>query len=427
MREDLLHYIWKMKRFDWSDLRTTEGQHVEILHFGIHNHDAGPDFLEGKVKIGETTWAGHIEIHIQSSHWYQHDHQSDPNYDNVILHVVYEDDRPVLDKKGSKVPTIELANRIDNSLLGRYNDLMNNSSWIPCERTFEDIPKIKKMLWLDRLMVERLESKIQPIQNMLEKINYDWEEAFFKSLCRTMGLKVNADAMIALASSIPLKTLLKYKHSHLQLEALLFGQAGMLDRSFEDGYPQRLQREYQMLKNKHGLTTIPSTMWKFMRLRPANFPTIRIAQMAQLIYQSNHLFSKMLAASNLKEIENMFDVKLSNYWKDHYQFDKSTTSRAKRLGKSTIQLLMINTIVPFLFVYGKYKKEEQYVEKALDLLRSCPPEQNAIIKKWKALGMTVDNAHTSQALLQLKNVYCKNQRCMSCAIGHQLMKTTVTL
>ena len=422
MKEDLLHYIWKMKRFDWKALHTTAGESVEILHFGIHNHDAGPDFLEGKVKIGDTIWVGNIELHTKSSHWYQHKHQEDPRYDNIILHVVFEDDRPVMDSQHNIVPTIVLQSRIAHEVIESYDRLVNNQDWIPCEKSIGQVKGITKAVWLDRLMIERLERKTKAIQELLDRTNNDWEEAFYRGLSRNLGLKVNGTAFELLAASIDLKTIMKYKHSALQIEALLFGQAGMLDKTFEDAYPLQLQREYRLLQHKHQLKTIDITLWKFMRLRPANFPTIRIAQLAQLLFQSNHLFSKMLAANSVSEIENMFEVKLVNYWKDHYQFDKESISRAKKLGKSTIHLLLINTIVPFLFHYGKHRKEEKYVDKALDLLRACKPENNSIIKKWKALDFDVDSAHTSQALLQLKNEYCNAKRCMSCAIGNAIMK-----
>lgn len=422
MKEDLLHYIWKMKRFDWKALRTTAGEVVEILHFGIHNHDAGPDFLEGKVKIGDTIWAGNIELHTKSSDWYHHKHQDDPKYDNIILHVVYTDDRPVMDSQNNVVPTIVLESRIDPAIIDSYDNLINNQHWIPCEKSIAQVKKITKAVWLDRLMIERLERKTTAIQELLNRTNNDWEEAFYRGLSRNLGLKVNGTSFEMLAASIDLKTIIKYKHNALQIEALLFGQAGMLDKDFEDEYPSRLKKEYQLLQHKHQLKPIDPNLWKFMRLRPANFPTIRIAQLAQLLYQSNHLFSKMLAAGSVKEIENMFEVKLANYWKDHYQFDKESTSRAKKLGKSTVHLLLINTIVPFLFHYGKHRKEEKYVDKALDLLRACKPENNSIIKNWKALGVDADSAHTSQALLQLKNEYCSAKRCMSCAVGTSIMK-----
>jgi len=394
MKEDLLHYIWKMKRFDWKALKTTSGESIEILNFGIHNHDAGPDFLQGKVKIGDTLWAGNIELHTKSSHWYQHKHQDDPRYDNIILHVVFEDDRPVTDSLNNIIPTIVLQSRIDPKILDSYDALINNQHWIPCEQSIHKVKGITKTIWLDRLMIERLERKTKAIQELLDRTNNDWEEAFYRALSRNLGLKVNGTAFEMLATSIDLKTITKYKHRSLQIEALLFGQAGMLGKTFEENYPLQLQREYRLLQHKHQLKPIDPTLWKFMRLRPPNFPTIRIAQLAQLLYQSNHLFSKMLAANSVKEIENMFEVKLSNYWKTHYQFDKESTSRAKKLGTTTIHLLLINTIVPFLFHYGKHRKEEKYVDKALDLLRACKPETNTIIKKWKDLGMLADSAHS---------------------------------
>ena len=300
---------------------------------------------------------------------------------------------------------------------------MHNEYWIPCQHLFHKASKITRNLWLDRLLVERLESKTDEINRCLELNLHNWEETFYQFLARNFGVKVNAEPFEQLAKSIPLLTLSKHKSSLFQLEALLFGQAGLLEKAFQEEYPKKLQKEYHFLKQKHNLTPIKAESWKLMRLRPANFPTIRIAQFATLIYQSVHLFSKILAAKNVKEIENMFEIKISNYWQTHYVFDKVSIKRNKSFGKGAIHLLIINTIAPFLFLYGKAKDNDKFKEKALALLEELKPEQNHIIEEWKNLGLVPESAYQTQALLQLKNNYCNAKRCLECAIGNVVMST----
>ncbi|MBT8218513.1 MAG: DUF2851 family protein, partial [Bacteroidia bacterium] len=300
MKEDLLHYVWKMKRFDLQGLLTTMGNKVEIVDFGIQNHDAGPDFSNCRIRISDTLWIGNVEMHTKSSQWFAHGHQHDPNYQNVVLHVVYDDDRPVSNSAGQKLPTITLKDRVDQLVLDNYDRFDKSRAWIPCVKMISNVPDIIKATWLDRLVIERLERKTNAVDVLLKSTNYDWEESFFMAMCRNFGLKVNAYPFEVLASSISLKTLLRYKHSHIDIESLLFGQAGMLNDTFQDQYPNKMKTAYRTLRVKHSLDPINPDLWKFMRLRPANFPTIRLAQLAQLIYQTNHLFSKVLAARSIK-------------------------------------------------------------------------------------------------------------------------------
>jgi len=422
MKEDFLHYVWRLKRFDLTNLKTTEDEAIQVLSVGELNTDAGPDFTNARVKIGNTLWAGNIEIHLQSSEWIRHQHQFDKAYDNVILHVVLNEDQPIFRKSGERIPCLEMKKRIPAKLSKMYLKLLNNEHWIPCQHHFSTISEITKNIWLDRLLVERLEQKVEVIHQSLEGNKYDWETSFYQLLARNFGVTVNTDPFELLAKKMPLSILAKHKNNLLQLEALLYGQAGMLTESFVDTYPKKLQKEYLFFQKKYKLTPLRSESWKLLRMRPANFPTIRIAQLAYLIFQSTHLFSKMLAAKNVKELEHMFEVKISPYWQTHYVFDKTSIKRKKSLGKNMIQLLIINTIVPFLFAYGKYKAEEKYVDKALQLLEELPPEKNNQMRQWKALGFEPTTAYQTQGLLQLKKAYCNAHNCMNCAIGHSIMK-----
>lgn len=422
MQEDFLHYLWRLKRFDLSQLQTTQGEPIEILAAGECNANSGPDFVEARIRIGDTLWAGNVEMHLRSSDWRRHRHQDDPAYGNVILHVVLEEDEPVFRASGERLPCLELRRRIAPGLAAIYRRLLSNAHWIPCQQQFFKIPALTRNLWLERLAVERLESKIQIIRERLQQNGRNWEETFYQFLARSFGVKVNADPFEQLARQLPLTLLLKHKASLFQVEALLFGQAGLLPDNLADEYPRRLLKEYLFLQRKYGLSPMPGVGWKLLRLRPANFPTIRLAQFATLIFQSGHLFSKTLAAQTTKEIENMFEVRLSNYWKNHYVFDKLSPRQTKVLGRTTIHLIIINTIVPFLFLYGQERHEKRYQEKAFRFLEELPPENNNIIEGWKVLGMEPETAFQTQALLELKSRYCDRRRCLQCAIGNAILR-----
>jgi hypothetical protein len=421
MKEELLHYVWRMRLFNPTALYTTSGQAVIIQQAGAYNTHAGPDFLNAKVKIDDTIWAGNIEMHIKASDWLKHKHHEDRAYDNVILHVVYEEDTPVYRPEGEALPCLELKRFIPQRLKAHYLRLIHNSSWIACQAQITTVADITKALWLNGLAIERLEEKAVQIQNRLEANTGDWETTFYQFLARSFGGKVNAEPMEELAKRTALSIVGKHRDRLFQLEALLFGQSGLLQEQRNDPYPQQLQEEYAFLSKKYSLQPMAAVNWKFLRLRPANFPTIRIAQLATLLYQTRHLLSKTLAAQNIAELENIFDVKLSNYWQQHYTFDKASSKVHKALGKSTIHLIIINTIIPFLFVYGKYKGETALQDRALHFMEKLPPEDNQIIRKWAALGMSAPSALQSQALLQLKKRYCTPRRCLACAIGNAIL------
>ena len=422
MREHFLHYLWRMKRFHLENLQTTEGEPLQITHFGQANYHAGPDFLNARIKVGDTLWAGNVEMHLKASEWTLHKHQEDKAYDNVILHVVLEEDQPIFRNGGQRIPCLELKQRIPPKIAKTYQALIHNEYWIPCQHQFHNVSETTKNLWLDRLLVERLEQKTVHIAERLQQNKNAWEEAFYQILARNFGLKVNAEPFELLAQSTPLKIFAKHKNNRFQIEAILFGQAGLLEADFKDDFPKALQKEYQFLRKKYDLQAIKGASWRFLRLRPTNFPTIRIAQFANLIHQSVHLFSKILEAENVQHIEALFQVELSEYWNTHYIFDKKSLKRKKTLGKSTIHLFIINTIVPFLFLYGSQKSIATYKDKALRFLEELKPEQNHIIKKWKNLGLSPKSAYQTQALLQLKNEYCAKKRCLECAIGDAILK-----
>lgn len=422
IKEDLIHYIWRTKRFELSNLQTTAEESIEVQDFGKHNPNAGPDFLNAKIKIGNTLWAGNVEMHIRSSDWIKHKHNKDRAYDNVILHVVLEEDLTIYRGTGETIPCLELRKRIPLRLANTYQKLKNNEHWIPCQHHFYEVNDMTKNMWLDRMMVERLEQKTKMIELELARNNNDWEETFYWFLARNFGVKVNAEPFEWLAKSLPLKILAKHKNNLHQVEALLFGQAALLHETLEDEYPKNLLKEYEFLKKKHRLQPISGVAWKFMRLRPANFPTIRIAQFATLIHQSVHLFSKILEAETIEQIEGLFRVNLSDYWLTHYVFDKPSSERNKSLGRSTIHLLIINTIAPFLFFYGSQRGIKEQCDKALRLLERLPPESNKIISGWKQLGMNPRSAYDTQALIQLKNNFCNANACLDCAVGNSILK-----
>jgi len=422
MNEKLLHFIWKFRLFDQADLLDTTGERIEVLNQGMHNTHSGADFENAKIKIANTLWAGNVEIHISSADWSVHKHQNDPAYNNVILHVVYEQKGPVaVRQNGEVIPTLELKNRIKPGLLSRYEELAKRADWIPCARFFKEADEFKTRSFLDRLMVERLESKVEQVNMLLAASENDWENVMFQMIARYLGASINKDAFYMLAKSLPVKIWAKHQHDALQTEALVFGQAGFLSETFADDYPNQLRKEYNYLKRLHQLQSMDKHLWKFSRLRPSNFPTVRLAQLAALMSKEVKLLSQMLDAKDAKAIHRFFDVKASEYWETHYQFDKVSKKTESHLGTAMKDVLLMNAVAPVLFAYGKYKAEEDYCDRAIQLLETCRPESNAIITGWKKLGFKPVNAFESQYLLQLKNEYCDKFRCLECSIGHRIL------
>jgi len=424
MREDFLHYLWRQARFDLRNLTSTTGASISIQNFGHHNKDAGPDFSGGQLRINGLQWAGNIEMHVRASEWYDHGHDSDPAYDNVILHVVLDEDRPVFRRNGERIPCLALRGRIPQGLLNSYWRLMHNEAWVPCQRQIHLVDEPARQQCLDELLHERILLRSRGFADRLERTGKDWEEAFYQSLARAMGGRVNADAMDMLARSIPLRVLLKHKHSLLQLEALLFGQSALIPKSSEGEatYIALLRREYALLRTKHNLRPLPVTAWRYLRLRPNNFPTIRIAQLAAMLYRTGQLFGKALAAADAKEMTNMFEVELSNYWRTHFRFGKEGRPGRRRLGTTTIHSILINTIAPALVAYGEHRSDDRFQKRAQELLQNLPAEENSIVRQWNRIGIPARHAADSQALLQLKKQYCEKTRCTDCRIGCQLLK-----
>ena len=418
MREEFLYYIWENRLLDKA-LQTTEGETVDIVATGYRNTNSGPDFLEARIQIGDKLWAGHVEIHVKSSDWNRHGHQTDKAYQNVILHVVYENDTKVND-----IPTLELKGHFDETLFANYQKFISSKNWIPCEKSITQVPVFTRLSWFDRMAVERLESKSETVTKILNANQFDWEDALYKLLMRYFGLKVNNEAFEYLSNILPFKTLLKHADNLLQLEAMLFGCAGFLEDDFTEEYPLLLKREFAVMKAKFNLLTMPAERWKFLRMRPSNFPTIRLAQMAQLIHKNGCLFSKIREAKNGNEVKAMFNVAASEYWKTHYRFGTPTESKPKHLGDSTADVLMINAVAPLLFCYGKLHKDDSVCETAMQLLEETEAEDNAIIRHFTQCGITAENAMQTQALLHLYSYFCKRKRCLECRIGNVLLHKT---
>jgi hypothetical protein len=422
MQEDFLHYLWRTRRFDHRDLKTTLGQSIQIHHPGEYNTNAGPDFFNARLSIDGTLWAGNVELHLLSSEWLVHGHQEDPAYDSVILHVVFKENQPVVLHDGRRIPCLELEGRIPDGLVARYQQLETAQSWIPCEFAFKDSPEVIKSQWLDRLLIERLEERTNVFAETLHRCGQHWEEALYQTLASCFGLKVNVQPFETLARSIPLRYLHRHRNHPQQLEALLFGQAGFLNVPFRDEWPQILQREYRHLANKYGLAPMDVQQWKFFRLRPSGFPTVRIAQFSSLLSGTEHLLSQILAADTVEEMAAYFKVTPNDYWLNHFVFDKPADLNMKTTSRSFIDLILINAIAPFLFFYGRVKGLEQPQNKAFYLLEQLAPEKNRLLDGWKSIGCFPKNAFDTQSLIHLKTRYCDKRRCMECAIGHAILK-----
>lgn len=426
MQEAFLHFIWKFKIFNTQQLFTTDGEPMQIVKTGMHNHNAGPDFLHAKIQIGDKLWAGNVEIHIKTSDWDAHKHSEDNAYNNVILHVVYIDDR----KNTSNVtlPKLELQNHIPQNALELYNNFLENKKWIPCAAEIQQTDDFNRNMWLERMLIDRLEMKSTLIARILQETNNDWEQTAYIWLARSFGFKTNADAFEELARRTPLKLLYKHSNSLSQTEALLFGQAGFLEEDLptEDTYYQQLKKEYSFLAKKYNLVNMQRENWKFMRMHAGNFPTIRIAQLAALIQKHAHLLSEVLKIRSLQAGIDFFSAETSAYWKTHLLFGKASAKKQSgNMGKESIINLLINTVATLQFSYGELRHKSQIKEQAQNLLYELPAENNNITRNWTALGLPNNNAADSQALIQLKNNYCELKKCLACGIGTSILKKSI--
>ncbi len=423
MTESFLHYLWEFQYFHKTSLLTTQGEEIQIFNPGQRNPHSGPDFFQARIKIGEMEWIGSVEIHIQAAGWMEHKHHRDPAYDNVILHVVWTDDKPVKRGDGSLLPTLELKKRVDNQLILHYRKLMHSPAEIPCSGKIQEVNSLIKFSMLDKALAERLESKVMVILKMLRRNNNDWEETSYQLLAKHFGFKVNNDPFEQLSLSLPYKILLKHSDNLVQLEALLFGMGGFLEEEQVDVYYNLLQREYRLLSRKYALygKTLNKVQWRFLRLRPANFPTLRISQLASLVFHRVNFFSSIIGFESSKALIDFFSINQSVYWQHHYHFFKEFKEEINPIGASSIDNIIINTVVPILAAYGKSKDDQGYVDRAVCILQEIRPESNRITTQWKNLDMSVKTAFDSQAIMELHNNFCLKRRCLDCNIGASLI------
>jgi hypothetical protein len=421
MKEDFLHYIWKYKKFDVLNLKTTLGETVNLVSVGKHNLNSGPDFFNAQLEIEEQLWAGNVEIHIKSSDWFVHHHEVDKTYDNVILHVVWEHDTEVFRKDNTQIPTLELKNRVSQEVLQNYQKLFfKTQKWINCENDFNQVDDFLLNNWLERLFFERLERKSDEIEILLKQSANNWEVVLFKLLAKNFGLKINSEAFVSLANSFGFSVLRKNQSKLLSLEALFFGQFGLLESDVQESYVLELQNEYQFLSQKFKLSQQGVLPVQFFRLRPPNFPTIRLSQLANLYYREHSLFSKVINATSLKEFYQLFLVSTSTFWDTHYTFNKASKKTPKKVTNVFIDLLLINTIIPLKFSYAKYQGK-QIDEEMVLLMQKLTSEKNSIINKFETLKKVSTSALQSQAFLELKNEYCSKNKCLQCAVGNFIL------
>ena len=421
--ELLLHYVWKHKIFPLKMLRTTTGKPVEVIDAGLPNTNAGPDFFNAKLKIGGTLWVGNIEVHTLASDWMRHGHDKDAAYDNVILHVAETVDCEVFRANGVPVPQLQLP--CPDPVRQRYDELSHAEIYPPCYSILSSLPKLTVHSWLSALQVERFEQKARVIATRLERCNNHWEDVFFITLARNFGFGLNGDAFEAWASRLPFRAIDKHRDDLFQVEAFFFGQAGLLDEELPDadGYYLKLQKEFRYLQHKFELSVpMTATQWRFLRLRPGNFPHVRLAQLANLYYKERSLFSRIMEADTLEAVRKLLTVTTSPYWEEHFNFRKVSSSREKQVGKNAQNLIIINTVIPFLYAYGLHKADELLCERATGFLESLKAEDNHIIRHWSGAGLPVSTAADSQALLQLQKEYCDKKDCLRCRFGFEYLR-----
>ena len=421
MKEDFLHYVWQHKKFDFSNLKTAQNENLTIINSGFYSQLAGPDFFNAQIQIDSQKWAGNVEIHLKSSDWYVHNHEKDANYDSVILHVVWQHDTPIFRKDNSEIAVLEIQQYVLDKELVNYNKLATSKSWIYCENEITSTDDFVFKNWLERLFFERLERKLFPVNQLLLQTGNNWEAVLFAMLAKNFGLNTNGDIFLKIANSIPFAIIRKESFEAENLEALLLGRANLLNDSKQDLYYNEMQQRYNYIKIKHQLTDVFINEVQFFKHRPDNFPTIRLVQLAQLYHQQQNLFSQLITIKSAEECYKLFNVNVSVYWETHYQFDKISPKKRKALSKAFIDLLMINTIIPVQFAYQKSQGKE-ISEDIMMLLSKIAPEKNAVLDKFALFGVKSLNAFEAQALLQLKNEYCNNKKCLQCAVGLNLLK-----
>ena len=428
--EQLLQYVWKHKILPLECLETTDGKALEIIDPGLHNRNAGPDFFNAKLRIGNTMWVGNVEIHEHSKDWFRHGHDSDPAYDNVVLHVVEDVDCDVTNSRGEFIPQIKLCVPVTVTL--NYKELLNADAYPPCYRIVPELSQLTVHSWMAALQTERLERKTLDIARRAERANGSWEDAYFITLARNYGFGINGDAFEQWAYNVPLNQVAHHRDDIFQIEAIFLGQAGLLDidaipakyqkEAMNDGYFNRLKNEYKYLAHKFSLTPMNRTMWKFLRLRPQNFPHIRISQLATLYHERKTSLSQLVECMNVDELRRMLSTHVTEYWATHYTFGAESASNSKSMSPFSINLLMINTAIPMLFAYGRHTCDDTLCDRAFDMLEQLKAEDNHIIRMWKECGLKVATAGDSQALIQLKNEYCDRKDCLRCRFGYEYLK-----
>jgi Protein of unknown function (DUF2851) len=422
MNEAFLHYLWQFQQFDKSNLQTISSEKISVLKTGILNTDAGPDFTNARLQINEIEWVGNVEIHIKSSDWQLHKHQHNEAYNNVILHVVWENDQPIVRQDGSLIPTLELKSITDIQLLDKYQYLIDNQAIIPCKEQFSEVSDLSKFAILDKVLAKRLQQKAQVVEQIFEQNKGDWEETAYQLLARNFGFKLNSETFLRLSQNLPLKVLQKHRNNLTQIEAMLFGQASLIEKI--DEYSEKLSQEYDFFAAKFSLkaTQLGSHEWKFLRTRPANFPTIRIAQLARLVTQQQSFFSLFTQTNSIEDLRNALKIEQSTYWQEHYNFGKVASKKLVGLGKDSINNILINTVIPLLACYSEKTDNQELMTRCVSFLEALPAEENHITEMWEGLGLEIKTAFDSQASIELYNNFCTQKRCLQCNVGIEILR-----
>jgi Protein of unknown function (DUF2851) len=430
MKEEFLHYLWKYSLYDQDLLIDNENNRIVVMDPGEYNRDSGPDFFNARILIAGTEWAGNVEIHVKASQFNNHGHNSDPAFDNVILHVVAENDKRVFNSRNEELLTVEV--KYAPGLYEKYTDLINNPCVIACQNEIGKIDRFLVRNWLHSLLIERLQAKSEAVMKIFGETGNDWDETFYRMLTRYFGFRVNTEPFEMLANALPFKIICKHSDNPFQIEALFFGTAGMLEEglfkeALSEKYYKDLIREYRILSVKYSLQPLHGWIWKFCRLRPVNFPTVRISQLSAMLSVAGGLFSRTLEAADIRHLKELFGVSASSYWDDHYVFGKKSKMISKSTGNQATDIFLINAVIPIIFTYGRFHDNVDVCEKALTLLDNIDPETNSVTRDWKSVDIVGESAFYTQALLQLTDEYCRKRRCLECRIGCKIISSGKTL